>query len=81
MAYTAHAEFTSLELPTFAVVGDRDRIVPPSEMRRRIDALQAAGTPAELHVYPRLGHGFGPGAGTPANGWVDEAIRFWAAAR
>jgi hypothetical protein len=24
-----------------------------------------------------VGHGFGPGIGTRAEGWIDRAIRFW----
>ena len=79
MAYTAHADRARQEPPTFAMVGERDGIAPPSVMERRIAALRAAGTPAEYHVYPGLGHGFGLGKGTAAEGWVADAIRFWRA--
>jgi len=26
------------------------------------------------------GHGFGPGTGTGAAGWINDAVRFWARA-
>jgi NADP-dependent 3-hydroxy acid dehydrogenase YdfG len=28
--------------------------------------------------YPGVGHGFGLGTGTSAEGWIADAIRFWA---
>jgi hypothetical protein len=31
----------------------------------------------EYRKYRNLGHGFGLGIGTSAEGWVLEAIRFW----
>lgn len=77
MAYTAHADRADTEPPTFAVVGEQDGIAPLSSMERRIAALRRAGTPIEFHVYPGLGHGFGLGFGTVAEGWIGEATRFW----
>jgi acetyl esterase/lipase len=77
MAYTAHADYSSNEPPTFVVVGDDDRIAPPSVMERRVAALRKAGTEVEYHSYPQLGHGFGLGIGTSAEGWSAGAIRFW----
>ena len=77
MAYTAHSDHSSAEPPTFVVVGERDGIAPPPTMERRVAALRRAGTRVEYHRYKDLGHGFGPGAGTSAEGWLGEAIRFW----
>ena len=77
MAYTAHSEYSAGDPPTFAVVGDQDRIAPPSTMERRVDALRRAGVMVEYRRYPALGHGFGLGAGTSAEGWIDEAVDFW----
>lgn len=31
----------------------------------------------KFHVYEGLGHGFGIGTGTVAEGWVENAIDFW----
>jgi acetyl esterase/lipase len=77
MAYTAHSDHSSAEPATFVVVGEQDGIAPPSSMERRISALRGAGTEVEYHKYPNLGHGFGPGTGTSAAGWIAGAIRFW----
>ena len=77
MAYTGHADLAAAEPPTFVVVGEDDRISPPAAMERRVAALRRLGTPVEYRRYPDVGHGFGLGTGTRAEGWVDEAIRFW----
>lgn len=61
----------------FVVVGEQDAIASPSVMQRRVDALRRIGTDVEFHKYPDLGHGFGPGTGTSAEGWTADAIRFW----
>jgi len=77
MAYTAHTEYASGEPPTFVVVGEEDGIAPPATMERRVEALRAAGTRVEYRKYPNVGHGFGLGVGTSAEGWIFDAIRFW----
>ena len=77
IAYTGHSEYTADEPPTFVVVGERDAIAPPSVMERRVAALRRAGTEVEFDRYSGLGHGFGPGTGTSADGWLDRAVRFW----
>jgi acetyl esterase/lipase len=77
MAYTGHADVGADEPPTFVVVGDRDGIAPPSSMERRVDRLRRAGTRVEYHKYPGVGHGFGLGVGTSAEGWIVNAIQFW----
>lgn len=77
MAYTAHSDTSSSEPPTFAVVGERDAIAPPSSMEHRVAALRRIGASVELRRYRNVGHGFGTGAGTSAEGWIDDAVRFW----
>ena len=77
MAYTALAAYGRIEPPTFAVVGGQDRIAPPSSMEGRIAALRGQGVSTELRVIDGVGHGFGLGTGTPAEGWMADAIRFW----
>jgi acetyl esterase/lipase len=79
MAYTAHSDYASAEPPTFVVVGEEDGIAPPAAMERRLEALRKSGTRVEFHKFKGLGHGFGLGTGTSAEGWVLEAIRFWEA--
>jgi acetyl esterase/lipase len=77
MAYTAHSDYASAEPPTFVVVGEEDGIAPPAAMERRVEALRKSGTRVEFHKFEGLGHGFGLGKGTSAEGWIFEAIRFW----
>lgn len=78
IAYTGHTDLSAHEPPTFVVVGEEDAIAPPSTMRRRVDALRRAGTEVEYLEFRGVGHGFGLGAGTRAEGWVLAAVRFWA---
>ncbi|MDR3373774.1 MAG: alpha/beta hydrolase, partial [Ancalomicrobiaceae bacterium] len=61
LAYTAYADTSPDEPPTFVVVGARDGIAPPSAMERRVAALRRSGTEVEYRVYENLGHGFGTG--------------------
>lgn len=77
MQYTGLNEYSESDPPTFACVGDRDGIAPWRIMRSRLDAMQQAGIDTEFHVYPGLGHGFGLGTGTSAEGWLDDAVAFW----
>lgn len=77
MLYTAHSDYSSAEPPTFVVVGEQDGIAPPSSMESRVEALRKSGGTVEYRKYKNLGHGFGLGQGTSAEGWVFEAIRFW----
>lgn len=77
MAYTAHSEIVSGAPPTFVVVGEQDSIAPPAVMERHVAALRRAGTEVEYRVYDGLGHGFGTGFGTSAEGWIKDAVEFW----
>ena len=77
MAYTAHSDHSAEEPPTFVVVGENDAIAPPASMERRVAARRSAGTEVAYRKYQNLGHGFGPGTGTSAEGWIDDAVRFW----
>jgi acetyl esterase/lipase len=77
MLYTGHSDLAPSEPPTFVAVGENDVIAPPATMEKRVAALRRAGTEVEYHRYPGVGHGFGLGGGTSAEGWVAEAVRFW----
>jgi acetyl esterase/lipase len=81
MAYTGHSDVADHEPPTFVVVGAQDGIASPSVMERRVAAVRATGANVEFHRYPGVGHGFGPGIGTSAEGWLDRAVTFWEKAR
>ena len=77
MQYTGHSDYAGDDPPTFACVGENDGIAGWRTMERRIRALDALGIPTEFHHYPGLGHGFGLGTGTAAEGWLDQAVDFW----
>lgn len=77
MQYTSHADYTENDPPTYAIIGDSDGIASRQVMETRIDLLRGLGIDAEFHVCPDLGHGFGLGIGTSAEGWEADAVRFW----
>ena len=77
MQYTGLGEYSEEDPPTYACVGDRDGIASWQIMKARLDAMRADGIPTEFHRYPGLGHGFGLGTGTSAEGWLDDAVDFW----
>jgi acetyl esterase/lipase len=77
IAYTGYTEWTQDDPPTFTIAGDRDGITTPATMERRINAMRTAGIDVEFHKYPNVGHGFGLGIGTTAEGWIDYAVQFW----
>ena len=78
MQYTGHSDYNPDGEPaTFVCVGDSDGIANWRTMQRRVQALADMGVPTEFHVYDGLGHGFGLGTGTVAEGWFDLAVNFW----
>ena len=77
MQYTGHSHYTPNDPPTFAVVGENDGIASPAVMERRINNLRGNGVDVEFHRYPNVGHGFGLGIETSAEGWINNAIQFW----
>lgn len=79
MQYTGYSTVSQLDPPTYNCVGSNDGIASWRTMQSRLQRLSALGIPTEFHVYEGLGHGFGIGTGTVAEGWVDDAIRFWEA--
>jgi acetyl esterase/lipase len=78
LLYTGHSDRASSEPATFVAVGEADGIAPPAVMERRVAALRRSGTDVEYHRYPGVGHGFGLGLGTSAEGWIADAVQFWA---
>ncbi len=77
MQYTGLSEYSESDPATFVTVGESDGIASWRVMKRRLDAMSTLGIDTEFHSYPGLGHGFGLGTGTVAEGWLDEAIAFW----
>ncbi len=75
--YTGHSEYTKNDTPTYMCVGENDGIANWRIMQWRAEAMQSAGIETEFHKYAGLSHGFGLGTGTAAEGWLDDAVRFW----
>jgi acetyl esterase/lipase len=77
LLYTGHSDLSSSEPPTFVAVGDADRIASHTAMERRVAALRRQGTQVTYRKYAGVGHGFGLGIGTSAEGWIADAVQFW----
>lgn len=77
MQYTGLSEHSESDPPTYACVGDQDGIANWRVMQARLETMQQAGIDTEFHVYSGLGHGFGLGIGTSAEGWINDAVAFW----
>lgn len=77
MQYTGYSEYSELDPPTYACVGQNDGIASWQLMQQRLQFLQSMGIDTEFHAYPGLPHGFGLGTGTVAEGWINDAIAFW----
>jgi acetyl esterase/lipase len=61
--------------PTFAIVSKNDLV--HSMMDQSVEKLKNAGIDIEYHKFKKAGHGFGLGIGTDAEGWINNAVRFW----
>jgi acetyl esterase/lipase len=64
-------QVTSETPPTFLVHANDDKPVPPENSIAFYLALKKANVPAEMHIYEKGGHGFGPGVGKgAASSWM-----------
>ena len=79
MQYTGYTGALASDAPTYACAGMNDGIADYRTMESRLAQLQAFGIPTEFHAYEGLGHGFGLGTGTVAEGWIEDAVAFWEA--
>ncbi len=77
MAYTGHIGFSGNDPPTFVMVSENDTIVDVPAVERRVKALRNFKIEVEYHKFKNIGHGFGLGVGTEAEGWIENAIQFW----
>ena len=77
MQYTGLSEVTVNEPPTYNCVGTNDGIASYRTMENRINKIKQNGTDAEIEIFNGLPHGFGLGEGTNAEGWINNAIKFW----
>lgn len=56
---------------------DADDTVPIQNTQLLAQALAKQGVEHEYEVFPGDAHGWGLGVGTPAEGWLERAIRLW----
>ena len=77
MHYTGYTTVAADDAPTYACCGTSDGIASWRTMQNRLESLASYGIPTEFHAYNGLPHGFGLGTGTVAEGWINDAIRFW----
>ncbi|MDE6760692.1 MAG: alpha/beta hydrolase [Lachnospiraceae bacterium] len=77
MQYTGQSDYTEDDPPTYVCVGENDGIANWRVMENRLKRMSALGIETEFHKYPGLGHGFGLGTGTVAEGWIEDAVTFW----
>lgn len=77
MQYTGLSEVYGNEPPTYNCVGTNDGIANYKVMQNRINKIKKNGTDAEIEIFDGLPHGFGLGIGTNAEGWINNAIKFW----
>ena len=77
MQYTGYTTVSQYDGPTYACCGTNDGIASWRTMQSRLESLSALGIPTEFHSYNGLPHGFGLGTGTIAEGWINDAVRFW----
>lgn len=66
--YTGYNAYTKNDPPTFMCVGEDDGIANWQVMQNRANAMSEASIDEEFHHYEGLGHGFGIGTGTDAEG-------------
>ena len=77
MQYTGYDDINKYDGNTFVCVGKNDWIANWKTMENRLKNLQKLGINTEFHSFDGLGHGFGLGTGTKADGWINYAIQFW----
>ena len=75
--FTDKTKFTKEDSPGFFIVGKNDALVSWRDVKERVDNMKKGGCIVEEHIIDNLKHGFGVGRGTPAEGWIDKAVKFW----
>ena len=68
--YSNERQVTADTPPTFFILADDDKAVPPRNSIEMYLAMKKYGVPAEMHIYSKGGHGFGmKKTGLPVNEW------------
>ena len=78
IAYGAIEAYSPVnDVPHYFCIGDIDTIVPLYVVEKNERNIRETGLDTQLEVFHNIGHGFGLGIGTPAEGWFDRAVDFW----
>ena len=77
--YSNELHVTAQTPPTFIVHAEDDKTVPVANSLVFYQALAHHAVPAEMHLYPKGGHGFGLNNPTTTDQWTDR-LREWLAA-
>ncbi|MDQ6814155.1 MAG: alpha/beta hydrolase [Bacteroidota bacterium] len=73
--YSAELNVTAETPPTFLAHATDDKGVPVENSLMFYQALKDKNIPAEMHLYPKGGHGFGLALGIPeTESWTDRCI-------
>ena len=70
-------KFNKDDSAAFFIVGKKDLYVPWTNVKERAERMKKEGVVVEDYYIDNLEHGFGVGKGTPAEGWIDKAVKFW----
>jgi acetyl esterase/lipase len=74
--YSNELQVTAATPPTFIIHAENDNVVPVVNTLYFYEALQRHGVQAEMHIYPKGGHGFGMHNSTTKDEWMDR-LRNW----
>jgi len=74
--YSNELQVTSATPPTFLIHAEDDATVPVENSIRFYQACVKNKVPAEMHIYPKGGHGFGMYNKTTDDSWM-ERLRSW----
>ena len=75
--FVAKPSFNKNDSAAFFIVGKNDALVPWTNVKERVDIMKKEGVTVEAMFIDNLEHGFGVGKGTPAERWIDKAVKFW----
>ena len=74
--YSNELQVSAQTPPTFLVHAEDDKAVPVNNSIVFYQACLRHGVPAEMHLYPKGGHGFGLNNATTPDRWTDR-LRNW----
>jgi dipeptidyl aminopeptidase/acylaminoacyl peptidase len=76
LAFSANRQVNKNSPPAFLIHSADDKTVPVENSLAYYEACLKHGIPAEMHLYPRGGHGFGMYNQTTPDFWMDRLINW-----